>query len=304
MPLDPQARRYLDQMAALGAPAAGTVPVAQTREISRARSVMTVSDVSCPGPAGPIPLRVYTPPGPRPHPVLVYFHGGGWVTGDLDSSDTRCRILADWARCLVVSVDYRLAPEHPFPAAADDSFAATTWVAEHAAELGADPRRIAVGGDSAGGNLAAVVALMARDRGGPSLVFQYLVYPVVDCDLDRPSHKDNGRGYGLTREGMAWYFEQYVPDAARRTDPLVSPIRAKDLSGLPPALVITAEFDPLRDEGEAYAEALRAAGVPVTVTRYDGMVHGFVSQAREFDKGKQAVLESVAALRAVFEGEQ
>lgn len=300
MPLDPQARRYLDAQAALGAPPAGSVPPEQMRRGVRARTVMTVEDRGIPGPAGSIPLRLYTPPGPGPFPVVVFFHGGGWVTGDLDTADFRCRMLARWAECLVVSVNYRHAPEHPFPAAVDDAYAATCWATENAASLRADPARIAVGGDSAGANLAAAVALLARDRGMPPLIYQYLVYPVADADFDRGSYVENALGNGLTRSTMAWYWDQYVPNPADRNNPLAAPLRATDLRGLPPALVITAEFDPLRDEGEAYAARLREAGVQVQLSRYDGMIHGFIAQTAEFDAARRAVEESVAALQAAF----
>jgi len=220
--------------------------------------------------------------------------------GDLDSSDLRCRILAEWSACLVISVDYRLAPEHPFPAAVDDGYAATRWAAEQAAGLGSDPNRIAVGGDSAGGGLAAAVALAARDRGGPALVFQYLVYPMLDSAMLAPSYQENGVGYGLSAETMAWYWQQYAPNQAARQDLLASPSRAPDLRGLPPAFVITAEYDPLRDEGEAYAARLKDAGVPVELKRYEGMIHGFLSNAGEFDAGKQATIDSSQALRRAF----
>lgn len=300
MPVDPQVQRYLDEQAALGAPPASAVPPAQARQAQRDRRVMTVEDRLIPGPGGDVPIRVYAPAGPRPLPIIMYFHGGGWVIGDLDVTDMRCRLLAEWGGCLVISVDYRMAPEHPFPAALDESFAATVWAAENAALLGGDADRLAVCGDSAGGNLAAAVTLLARDQGGPSIKFQSLVYPVVDHDLTRPSYIENGQGYGLTRDTMEWYWDQYVPNLADRSNPLVSPLRAADHRGLPPASIITAEYDPLRDEGEAYAEALRAAGVPVELKRYGGMIHGFVGQAGEFDGGKQAVLDSARTFREAF----
>lgn len=300
MPVHPQVQEYLDEMAALGAPPASQIPVAVQRDGMRARRVMAVTNTSLAGAEGSIPARVYTPAGPRPLPVLVYFHGGGYVVGDLDVSDLRCRILSEWAMCLVVSVDYRMAPEHPFPAAVEDGYAATRWVAQNAARLGGDPGRLAVGGDSAGGNLAAVVALMARDRGGPSLAFQYLVYPVTDWSGEQASYKQNGFGYGLNADTMAWYTEQYLPNPADRTNPLAAPLRAINLTGLPPAMVITAEYDPLRDEGEAYAARLKQAGVPVELKRYDGMIHGFLSNAGDFDGGKQATIDSIHALRAAF----
>ncbi|MBI4497860.1 MAG: alpha/beta hydrolase [Chloroflexi bacterium] len=300
MPLDPQAQRYLDQLAALGAPPIWDVPVEEARRARRSRSVGTVEDRRIPGPGGPLPVRLYTPPGDGPFPVLVYWHGGGWVTGDLDSIDTLCRLLSVWGACAVVSVDYRLAPEHPFPAAVDDAYAATVWAAEHAGTFGGDPGRIAVGGDSAGGNLAAAVTLLARDRGRPQLSYQLLIYPVLDCDPDTATYTEYAETGLLTKAAMLWYWDQYVPNQADRRNPLAAPLRASDLSGLPPALVITAEYDVLRDEGEAYAARLRAADVPADLTRYHGMIHGFVSQAAVLDQGKMAIMECANALKAAF----
>lgn len=206
------------------------------------------------GPGGAIPIRVYYPGNEKRLPVLVWFHSGGWVLGDLDSSEFDCRQLANDVGCVVVSIDYRLAPETPFPGAIDDCFAATAWIAESANELGIDSQRIAVGGKSAGANLAACVAYRARENGLP-LVFQLLVYPVIDADFSRPDYKSNADGYFLTRNGMQWFWDCYIPDPWKRKNPEVSPIHAADLANLPPALIITAEFDPLRDEGEAYGEA-------------------------------------------------
>ena len=211
----------------------------------------------------------------------------------------RCRLLADWGRCIVVSVYYRHAPEHPYPAAIEDAYAATVWSAEHAREIGADVARLAVCGDSAGGNLAAAVTLKAREH-GPRIAFQNLVYPVVDHDFTRPSYEENSAGFGLSRDTMQWYWDQYAPNAEDRLNPLASPLRATDLAGLPPAFIQTAEYDPLRDEGEAYAARLRDAGVAVTVKRYDGVIHGFIGQSGEFDVGKEAVIDAVHALREAF----
>jgi acetyl esterase len=219
-----------------------------------------VENLEVPGPAGPIPVRVYVPEGDGPFPVLVYFHGGGWVIGNLDSHDVALRALANRAGTVVASVDYRLAPEHPFPAAPEDCYAATVWAATEIGAFGGDPARLAVGGDSAGGNLAAVVSQMARDRGGPAIVYQLLVYPCVDASMSSASFAENGDGYLLTKGWMDWFYGHYLTSPTDADNPLVSPSRAESLAGLPPALVITAEFDPLRDEGEAYAAALRAAG--------------------------------------------
>jgi acetyl esterase len=310
MPLHPQAQGLLEQMAAAGGPPLEEMPVEAARQMIAAMAelagppeeVARVEDRAVPGPeAGvEIPVRIYTPAGTGPLPALVYFHGGGWVIGNIESHDAPCRALANAAGCVVVSVDYRLAPEFKYPAAAEDCYVATRWVAENAAALGVDPQRIAVGGDSAGGNLTAVVSLMARDRGGPPLIFQLLVYPVTDYAYETVSYQENADGYLLTRASMVWFWDHYLPGEDAGAEPYASPIRAKDLTGLPPALVITAEFDPLRDEGEAYAARLQQAGVPVTLHRYDGMIHGFFQMAGVLEPGKAAIEESAQALRAAF----
>ncbi len=310
MPLDPQAEAYIAQARAAGVPPTHTLTVEEARRALRARQeagggtppeVARVEHRTLPGPGGPIPVRLCTPPGEGwPLPVLVYFHGGGWVRGDLDTHDRLCRFLSAGAECLVVSVGYRLAPEHRFPAAVDDALAATDWVAEHAGEIGGDATRLAVGGDSAGGNLAAVVALLARDRGRPPLAFQLLVYPVANHAFDTPSYTDNAEGYVLTRADMEWYWSLYLPDEEAGGDVRASPLRAESLAGLPPALVITAEYDPLRDEGEAYAERLRDAGVSVVSRRYPGMVHGFFGMPGVYDQGQQAIELATSNLRSAF----
>ncbi len=309
MPLNPQARAYLEQLASLQEAPLHMLPVwaARHRMESRAAAlwgepepVDRIEDRTLPGPQGPIRVRIYRP-APGQLPVLVYFHGGGWVTGSLETHDGVCRALSNRAGCLLVAVDYRLAPEHKFPAAVEDAAAATTWVADHAAELGGDAARLAVGGDSAGGNLAAVVALRARERGGPRLAFQLLVYPVTDYEFNRPSYIENADRYYLTREGMRWYWNHYLPSHAAGTYPEASPLRAANLAGLPPALVITCEFDPLHDEGEAYAERLREAGVPVVLRRFDGMFHGFFRMRGVIDMAEEAIDEAADALRAAFE---
>ena len=306
MPLDPQAQQVMDQMEALGLPPAHTVTPVEARANSKARpratgpEVARVEDLRIPGPDEEVPVRVYTPEGSGPFPVLVWFHGGGWVVGDLDNADGTARHLAVGANCVVVSVDYRLAPETKFPGPAEDCYAATRWAAEHASSLNVDARRIAVGGDSAGGNLATAVALMARDRGGPSLVYQLLVYPVTARDFDSGSYEQNSEGYGLGRDAMVWYWDHYLQDNSDATNPYAAPLQATDLSGLPEALVITAEFDPLRDEGEAYAHRLEEAGVRTACTRYDGMIHGFFGMPAVLDKGREAVAEASAALKGTF----
>jgi acetyl esterase len=230
--------------------------------------------------------------------VLMYFHGGGWVLGDLQSHDNVCRALANGAGCLVVSVDYRLAPEHKFPAAPEDCYAATKWVADNSESIGADRSRIAVGGDSAGGNLAAAVSMMARDRGGPPVRFQLLIYPVTDCSLDTPSQKEFAAdGYVLSRGDMEWFWNHYLESQNERNNPYACPLRATNLTNLPPALIITASHDPLRDEGERFSQKLMAAGSKVTCTRYDGVTHGFISFADALDQGKKGIEQAVGALK-------
>ena len=254
------------------------------------------------GPGGEIPVRIYTPKGEGPFPALIYYHGGGWVIGDLETVEVPCRLLTNLANCVVVSVDYRLAPEHKFPAAADDSYAAVKWLAENAASIGVDPSRIAVGGDSAGGNLAAVAALMARDKGEISLAFQMLIYPVTNHSYATESYTENADGYLLTKDSMEWFWNHYLRNEEDGKNPYASPLQAKDLSGLPPALVLTGEFGPLRDEGEAYAERLKDAGVPVEAKRYDGMIHGFFWMPGVLDQGRKSIEQAADALRRVFQG--
>jgi acetyl esterase len=308
MPLDPQAQAFLEQLAASGAPPLHELSVAEARQIivtlfgttDNPEPVGAVQDRTIAGAAGEMPARIYTPPGRGPFPVLVYFHGGGWVIGNLEAYDPTCRALTNAAGCIVVAMEYRLAPEHKFPAAPEDCYAALQWVAAHAAAIGGDPARLAIGGDSAGGNLTAVVAQMVRDRGGPKLVYQLLVYPVTDYNFDTVSYKENADGYLLTRDAMVWFWNHYLRSVADGSNLLASPLQAQNLRGLPPALILTAEFDPLRDEGEAYAARLREAGVPVTLKRYHGMIHGFFSLGAVFDQGKQAMAEAAAELRMAF----
>jgi acetyl esterase len=308
MPLDPQVQQLLDRYAALGIRPVNELTPAEARAQMTLRqvppearpSVARVFDRTIPGPAGPIPIRVYAAGEDTLLPVVAFFHGSGFVVGGLESHDAICRALARASGCLIASVDYRLAPEHPYPAAAEDCYAATQWIAENAAELGGDGTRLAAAGDSAGGNLAAVVPLMARDRSTPPIAFQLLIYPVLDHRFETPSYRENSTGYGLTREAMHWYWQQYLPDPAHGAEPYASPLRAEDLRGLPPALVITAEYDVLRDEGAAYAERLRAAGVPVQYSRYAGMNHGFFGAFLAVDRARDAVAEAGEALRAAL----
>jgi acetyl esterase len=307
MPLDPQVQEFLKQAAVPGAPALHELPVAQVRELvsslmggnPNSEAVGAVSNLSVPGPGGEIPIRVYLPRNSGPVPILVYLHGGGWVAGNVDAYDATCRALTNAAACAVVSVEYRLAPEHKFPAAPDDCYAAVKWVAAHAAQFGGDVTRLAVGGDSAGGNLTTVVAHMARDRGGPRIAFQLLIYPVTDYNFGTRSYQQNADGYLLTKDAMKWFWNHYLREEADGSSPLASPLRSTKLAGLPPAFVMTAEFDPLRDEGEAYGERLIEAGVPTVVKRYDGMIHGFFSLGL-FDQGRQAISDAAAGLRKAF----
>jgi acetyl esterase len=241
--------------------------------------VDTIRDMDIPGPAGSIPVRLYQPGPETGLPIFVLLHGGGWVIGDRDTADNMARFICKRAHCVVLSVDYRLAPEHPFPAAPEDCYAAFCWTVDHAAEINGDPRWILVGGDSAGGTLTAVVAQMTVQRGGPKLAGQVLMYASTDSSsLDTPSYKEFGdKNYGLPKRDVEWFLRQYITKPADRLDPMVSPLLAKDLHGLAYAVVITGEFDVLRDEAEAYAKRLEAAGVPVKLMRCNGMVHGFLS---------------------------
>ncbi len=303
MPLAPEYQAMLAELAAAEGPAIAQLSPAEGREMYRMMrpvnpeiEVGRVIDRSIPGPGGDVPVRIYTPAGDGPFPVLVNFHGGGWVIGDLDTADAVCRDLCRSAGCVVVSVDYRLAPEHPYPAAVEDACAATAWVADHMEEIGGNGR-LAVGGESAGGNLAAVVCQWARDRGGPEIHFQMLLYPVTDHDLSRGSYAENGEGYLLELDTMKWFWDHYCPDPARRAEPQASPLLAADLSKLPPALVVTAEFDPLRDEGEAYAQALEAAGNQVESLRCAGLVHDFFATAALFQSSRERFEDACRVLR-------
>jgi acetyl esterase len=301
------------------------MPIEEARAADRRSSVVTAGEVEqvaevrelrVPGPAGELPARLYRPRRPEELgpgeqgpadggagerlPVLVYFYGGGWSLGTLDTSDAVCRMLANAAGCITVSMGYRLAPEHKFPAAVEDCYAGTAWVAEHAAELGADPARLAVGGDSSGGNLAAAVALLARDRGRPALVHQLLVYPNTDYRADTPSMQAVTDQHFFNPTAVRWYWGMYLASPQDGSSPLASPLRSGDLSGLPPATVITAEYDPLRDEGELYASRLEQAGVPATVIRYDGMMHGFFTMVGILDTARSAVAAAASRLRSAF----
>ncbi len=321
MPLDPEARASLEKLAAMGLPAQHEVSPEEARAMSESSpripgpEVASVSDLAVPGPHGDVPVRVYVPAGGEVPasagttnvragttglPVCVWFHGGGWVVGSIATNDPTCRALANASGAIVVSVDYRLAPEHKFPIPFDDCYAAMEWAAANAGSFGGDASRLAVAGSSAGGNLAAAVALRARDEGGPRLAHQSLICPVVDTDLERPSYVENGDGYGLNYDTMVYFLQCYVSSEADASNPYVAPMAADDLSGLPSAFVLTCEFDPLRDEGEAYAERLREAGVPTVLSRYDGQIHALFNAGVPSTRTWDAIDEAATELRKAF----
>jgi acetyl esterase len=307
VPLDPQARKLLD--AVKGLPPVETLTPQEARarfvEAFKVRGepepVWKVEDRRIPGPGGEIPLRMYWPREGDRLPALVFFHGGGGVVGGLETHESVHRFFANAAGCVVAAVDYRLAPEHKYPAGLEDCFAATRWVVENAAAIGVDPSRVAVGGDSAGGNFATSVCMLARDKGAPKLVFQLMFYPMTDYYLpERPSFREFGSEYFLTESSIEWFMHHYLPDDFSWDDPRLFPLRSRDLSGLPPALIMTAEYDPLRDEGEEYARRLEEAGVPVRLRRIEGMMHGFSVMAKRLDKGRQALADAASCLKAAF----
>jgi acetyl esterase/lipase len=309
MPLDPQMKTILDQMAAAKAPAFyQSTPTAARAQMARQTAkgepaaVAHVENRAIAGPGGDLPVRIYTPLGGAPIGALVYFHGGGWVVGSLDMVDQPCRILANASRCVTVSVDYRLAPEHKFPAAPEDCYAAVKWTLANATALGCAAPRVAVAGSSAGGTLAAVAALMARDRGGPRIDYQLLIYPATRRELDTPSQLEFAEGnyYVLSRADMEWFWGHYLADAADANNPYACPARAATLKGLPPAMVMTAEFDPLRDEGEDYATRLKADSVPTVLKRYEGVTHGFFGMPSILEKSRVAIADAGSALRTAF----
>lgn len=307
MPLDPQAQIAIDGITAIGLDVFNddTDPTAiralmTAVIIPSTVEVTTVENRKIPGPAGALAVRIYRPAGDAPKPILVFFHGGGWVIGSLDTHDHVARKLANEIDAVVVSVDYRMGPEDRFPAAVEDSFAALQWAHAEAAAIGGDPDRVVVAGDSAGGNLAAIVAQVARTS-GPDVRFQLLVYPVTDYEFTSASMEDNAEGYYLTRNMMRWFFDRYLNGPDEGDDPRVSPLRNPDLSGLPPAFVITMEYDPLRDQGVAYGDAMRAAGNTVASTTYPGLFHGCFGMDEMIDAAKVPFADAVAAVRSAVE---
>ena len=309
--LDPQARALLDLIEASGLPAIHTLDASEARHVYRERrtysqpeppAVAEVRELAADGPAGAIPLRLFRPQGPQAGhrlPALVYYHGGGWTIGDLDTHDTLCRQLANASRCTVISVDYRMGPEHRFPAAVDDCVAATRWVHAHAGELGIDATRLAVGGDSAGGTLAAACAIHARDQGWP-LALQLLIYPGTSPDQRTDSHERYASGYILDAPTIQWFFGNYLRGDEDRQDWRFAPLVAEDLRGLAPAWIAAAEYDPLRDEDFAYAQRLREAGVPVECVEYPGMIHAFFQHGGFVPAARRAHEDAGAALRRAF----
>lgn len=309
MALDPVLKAFLDQMAAVPGPKmwetsppegrlafAGLLELVGPKDVPIGKS----ENVSASGPGGPIPLRIYTPvaAGGEALPALVYFHGGGFVIGDLDTHDGLCRLLANESGCRIVAVHYRLAPEHKFPAALEDAFAAVSWVSSNASKLAIDANRIAVGGDSAGGALAAAAAQMAKAQGAPKIVFQLLLFPVTQIGSETSSLLEYSVGYFLERKTLDWFFANYLPEGAdAKGDPRISPLRAAAFDGLPPAYIVLGGFDPLHDEGASYAQKLRDAGVPVTVADYRDMVHCFVYLQTVLPQAHDAVVAAAAALR-------
>lgn len=308
MPLDEDSRHLLAILTPDDSPPMHQVDIHVLRDAMESRfpdrerePVSSVEDRVVVGPHGDVPVRLYRPELTGTPPVLVYFHGGGWVLGSLETHDAICRTLANTAQCAVIAVDYRLAPEHPFPQGLHDCQAVVRWVQNFAVEIGVDGERVAVGGDSAGGNLAAAVANSNRDENAKPLCHQLLIYPVIDAEQATESYRENAEGYLLTALGMKMFWELYLGKASASESALASPARVTDLSGLPPATVITAQYDPLRDEGEIYAERLSAAGNQVALRRWDGVFHGFVGFADRLTKGSEALIFSAKRLRESFD---
>lgn len=308
MSLHIQTSAYIEKVLANGQTPLTELSLEQIRQAYRGmrhlagepEGVARVKDLVIPGPGGNIPLRIYAGRTEDPLAVLMYFHGGGFVKGDLDTHDAVCRALANRAGCLVAAVDYRLSPEHPHPAALEDCYAATLWISENARELGGDGQRLAVAGDSAGGYLAAQVAIRAKNVKGLGLMFQALVYPNLDLSMSQPSYDRFGIGYLMTTEALKWYIERYLPAGTDPRDPIVSPLFLEDLTGLPPALIVGAEYDPLVDEGRSYAERLKESGVLVKYRCYPGAIHAFFQFGGIMDQGREAIELVGAELKTAF----
>lgn len=302
MTLNAQSRALLDLLESRGGKPVPGATVAEVRAaqwdwvdfMGEPEAVAGVRDTYIPGPSSELHVRVYTPEGTGPFPCLVFFHGGGWTAGNIEVADRPARSLTNTTGCVVVAVNYQKAPEHPYPAALDDCFATVKWTIENAGSLDIDPTKVGVGGDSAGGNLGAAVSLKARDTPGLDLAFQLLLYPAVEPDMDFPSARDNAEGFALTTADMRWFWDQYVPDPAQRDEPLAAPLRATNLEGLPPAIVVTAEYDPLRDEGERYADRLEDAAVRVIRHRYPGAIHGFLWIKEALSQDFDALMSDLA----------
>lgn len=308
--LDPGIAYFLEEGAKAGGPPLHTLSPAEVRLaiagveqmlMGEGEPVAHVEDRTIPGPAGDIPIRIYRPEGDGPFPVLVYYHGGGWVFDSIDTHDPVCRMWANSGACIVVSVGYRLAPEHKFPSALDDSYAALCWVAENAGQFQGDASRLAVGGDSAGGNIATIMAIMARDKNGPHLAFQLLIYPATDnSTFETESHQQFETGYLLETPLMEWCRNHYLNDLAEAKNPLASPLLTPDLSNLPPTFLCSGEADVLRDEGKAYADRLKEAGVPVQYKCYPGLIHAFIFMVKISEAARVALDEAAAALRTAL----
>lgn len=309
MTLDPQVKLILDQINAIQMPPWNQINAQVYRGIAnqsvnmdiQKEEVKKVEDRTLPLEGRDIPVRVYTPDGEAPHPALIFYHGGGWVIGNLDSHDSVCRTLANKAQCVVISVDYRLAPEHKFPAAVEDAYDSLNWVAMNAEEFDIDPKRIAVGGDSAGGNLAAVASIIAKEKKSPKIVYQLLLYPSTGYEEVPDSMRENAEGYLLTVQQMNWFRDQYFSSKEELKHPYASPVLYSDLKDLPPALIMTAQYDPLRDVGKAYAEKLQDNGVIVFYKNYEGLIHGFANFHTLVDKANEALTEAAKQLRIVFD---
>jgi len=308
VPLDPQVQIILQQETERGLPPYNELSPLEARQqmlslsppVDPELSVRKVDDLRISGPLNEIPIRLYYPEGTSPYPVIVYFHGGGWVIGNLETHNAICHALAKTSGCLVAAVDYRLAPEHRYPAAIEDAYAATSWICKNADRIQADPLRMAVMGESAGGALATVVSMMARDQDDRRIALQVLVYPVTDNNFNTSSYLNYGEGYSLTRDLMIWFWNHYLGNKENAGQPYASPLRAENLSNLPDALILTAEYDPLCDEGESYAKKLQESGVNVTLTRYDGMIHGFFRMTSKLDKAKGALTQVTDEIKRIF----